>query len=78
MLEPVPFRNPIVEQQKATSKLMVLQDWVRWFVQLRDDVNGWHPPSMVDADAQPNTVYYSLTGSKLSYKDPGGTVHALY
>ena len=36
------------------------------------------PTSSADVDAPNNSIYYSITGSKLSYKDSGGTVHALY
>lgn len=42
-------------------------------------VNGaWQPPSMTDAAAPNNTVYYSTTAAKLVYKDSGGTVNPLY
>lgn len=34
--------------------------------------------SMADSAAPNDSTYYSTTGSKLSYKDSGGTVHALY
>ena len=50
-----------------------------------DDLNtavntleGWHPPTFTDSGAPNNTVFYSSTSSKLSYKDAGGTVTALY
>lgn len=36
------------------------------------------PQQLEDSDAPNNLIYYSLTGSKLSYKDPAGVVHALY
>lgn len=36
------------------------------------------PLTMTDAEAENNTVYYSTTQSKLSYKDPSGSVHTLY
>lgn len=36
------------------------------------------PISSTDADAPNSSIYYSTTGSKLSFKDSGGTVHALY
>lgn len=78
MLEPVPFRSPHSMATGRIGPLSFVDTWVRWFIQLRDEVNGWHPQSMADADAQPNTVYYSTDGSKLSYKDSGGSVHALY
>ena len=39
---------------------------------------AFSPPSLADADAANNTIYYSTTASKLVYKDPGGTVNELY
>ena len=36
------------------------------------------PPSMADASAKNNSIYYSTTASKLVYKDSGGTVNNLY
>lgn len=41
--------------------------------------NGAYTPfSQTDAAASNNTLYYSTTTSKLSYKDPSGTSHVLY
>jgi len=43
------------------------------------DKTGYlYPISSADADAPNNTIYFSSTGSKLSYKDVAGVVHALY
>jgi hypothetical protein len=36
------------------------------------------PASYSNAAAPNNTIFYSTTDGKLSYKDPGGTVHGLY
>ena len=36
------------------------------------------PPQIADASAANNTLYFSTDVSKLSYKDPGGTVNRLY
>lgn len=36
------------------------------------------PASYTNAAAPNNCIFYSTTDSKLSYKDPGGTVHSLY
>ena len=36
------------------------------------------PVSYTNSAAPNNTIFYSTTDSKLSYKDPGGTVHGLY
>lgn len=41
-------------------------------------VTPWQPPTLADAAAPKNSVYFSSTGSKLSYKDASGTIHALY
>jgi len=37
-----------------------------------------YPVQMTSAAAPNNTIFYSTTLSKLAYKDPGGTVNALY
>jgi len=37
-----------------------------------------NPVSYTNAAAPNNTIFYSTTDSKLSYKDPGGAVHGLY
>jgi len=37
-----------------------------------------NPVSYTNSAAPSNTIFYSTTDSKLSYKDPGGTVHGLY
>jgi len=39
---------------------------------------GFRPPSLSDAAAANNTIYYSTTASKLVYKDGAGVVNALY
>jgi hypothetical protein len=36
------------------------------------------PVHMTDASAPNDSIYYSTTSSKLSYKDPGGSIHDLY
>lgn len=36
------------------------------------------PPTLADAAANNNSVYFSSDASKLVYKDSGGVVHALY
>lgn len=36
------------------------------------------PPSLADAAAESNTLYYSTTASKLVYKDGSGSVNALH
>jgi hypothetical protein len=37
-----------------------------------------HPPSLANADADNNSVYYSTTNGKLVYKNSSGTVNNLY
>lgn len=41
-------------------------------------LGAWKPPTIADASATNNSVYYSSTGSKLVYKDSGGVVNNLY
>jgi len=45
--------------------------------QIRTD-GSFKPPSLADAEAQNNSIYYSTTQSKLVYKDSGGIVNDLY
>ncbi len=71
MIQP-PIQSPIMRNGAMT------QEWVLFFTKLALVAQNWQPPSFLDANAPDNTVYYSTTGSKLSYKDSGGTVHALY
>lgn len=40
--------------------------------------SGYSPVTLTDAAAPNNTLYYSSTGAKLSYKDPFGGVNYLY
>lgn len=46
--------------------------------QFNDNITPWQPPALPDASAPKNSVYFSTTGGKLSYKDSSGSVHALY
>lgn len=45
-------------------------------------INGnglpWQPPSLADAKAPNNSVYFSADSNKLTYKDASGSPHALY
>ncbi len=54
------------------------REWLQFFTSLAKQAGSWQPESLADSSAANNTIYYSTTGSKLSYKDSGGTVHALY
>jgi len=43
------------------------------------DTSGYaHPITAADLGSPSNSIYYSSTTSKLTYKDPGGTAHVLY
>lgn len=72
------LKPPAPQAQAVTQGGTFSTVWTLFFTQLTKAVNGWQPPSFADADAPANTVYYSTTGSKLTYKAPGGTTHALY
>lgn len=39
---------------------------------------AYTPFSQSDASASSNSLYYSTTTSKLTYKDPSGVTHTLY
>lgn len=41
-------------------------------------LDGMIPPTRTNAGAANGAIFYSSDGSKLAYKDPGGTVHYLY
>ena len=43
-----------------------------------DNSGALKPPTIADADAPNNSIYYSSTASKLVYKDSGGSVNNLY
>lgn len=46
--------------------------------QFNDNITPWQPPSLADADAPKNSVYFSATNGKLSYKGIDSVTHALY
>lgn len=56
---------------KAGFKMFV--DWMRSLA----TADG-KPRHLSDAEAQPDTVYYSLTANKLVYKDSSNIIHNLY
>ena len=43
-----------------------------------DVTAAWDPPSMDDASAANDRIYYSTTAGKIVYKDSGGVVNAFY
>lgn len=63
---------------------LITQVWAQWFSFISSRLGyinndgSYSPPSIDDADAANNSIYYSTTQSKLVYKDGGGTVNALY
>lgn len=77
--------NPPIQQQPVDQSGFFNRVWVMWFnsiknvfdARIRDD-GSFIPPSLADADAVNNSIYYSTTQSKLVYKDAGGTVNDLY
>lgn len=54
------------------------QEQYPWFAKLFNPDGSIKLVSLSDAAAQNNSLYYSTTGSKASYKDSSGVVHALY
>jgi hypothetical protein len=57
----------------------------QWWNAFKSWVGTWSNPdasiktvSMLDGIAPNNSIYFSLTSSKLVYKDSSGTVHELY
>lgn len=62
--------------------LKMLVDWFNDFntymTGLFNTDNSWKPPWLTDSAAPNDSVYYSTTTSKLTYKDSGGTTHALW
>lgn len=69
----VPLLSPLLDERG-----MITKEWAQFFMLLAKDVAGWQPPSLADADAANNTVYYSTTASKLVYKNSAGVVNNLY
>lgn len=43
-----------------------------------NNITPWQLPSLSDAMAPKGSMYYSTTANKAVFKDPSGTVHALY
>ena len=43
-----------------------------------NNTTAYQPPSLADADAPKNSIYFSTTASKLVYKAADSSVHALY
>lgn len=78
-------RNLPPAQQPVTYQSGILQNiWVKWFDLIARAVTliridgSLEMPSIADADAVNNSLYFSTTQSKLVYKDAGGVVNALY
>ena len=60
-----------------TADLFQNQDSSENVLSLFDIKGAWHPPHLADAAAQNDSVYFSTTSNKLSYKDNAGVVDAL-
>jgi hypothetical protein len=71
---------PITSRLAAsqTANAFAIEDSTSTFISGFDKNGAWVPPSLADSSAANNSMYYSTTGSKLSYKDSGGSVHPLY
>lgn len=76
------FQKPPI--QESLNQPTLPQTWVQWFnavsryLGIINADGSVSPPSIADADAANNTIYYSTTQSKLVFKDSGGTVNDLY
>lgn len=58
-------------------------DLITFSVQLPPNIvysnlTAYQPPSISDANAPKGSIYFSITASKLVYKDSAGAVHNLY
>ncbi len=74
---PAPIQNAVVDKQTGKAT----QFWVRWFTTLATAIGqdkAFYPPTISDANSNPNSIYFSSTSNKLVYKDSSGVVHALY
>jgi hypothetical protein len=54
------------------------QDWFQYVTSWLHPSNAYKPPHLTDAAAENDSVYYSVTASKMVYKDSAGAVHNLY
>lgn len=79
------IKNAPIQDLTLTRSGRFVQTWILWFQSIQKAFNGLQndnggivPVAMFDIDAQNNTIYYSLDGLKLSFKDSLGAVHALY
>jgi len=61
-----------------TANLTEWQDSTASVLSSIDKNGAFKPPSLADASAQNNSIYYSTDASKLVYKDSSGTVNNLY
>ena len=79
----MPLRTPPTQQNINTGG-RVSRAWHLWFDSMfrllgnvRDD-KSIQPIRLEDANAQKDSIYYSITQSKLVYKDDLGVVNVLY
>jgi hypothetical protein len=80
----MPFNEPPIQNQVLLTNGIAQNVWVKWFgiiskaaTLIRND-GSLEMPSIADADAVNNSIYFSTTQSKLVYKDSGGVVNDLY
>lgn len=80
----MPFNQPPVQNEITFESGIAQNVWVKWFGLVSDAVRliridgSLEMPSIADAKAVNNSLYFSTTQSKLVYKDAGGTVNDLY
>lgn len=75
-----PTQSPVTDRQTG----LAVQTWWLWFQMVGARIGNinqdfsYSPPTIADADALPNSIYFSSTANKLVYKTAGGVVNALY
>lgn len=78
----MPLWNNAIREILTKLGLKPLVDWFNSFDNYMSGLfntdNSLKPPWMADTSAPNDSMYYSTTTSKLTYKDSSGTVHALY
>jgi phosphoribosyl-AMP cyclohydrolase len=70
------MKKPPIKAPVTNEKGMVTSVWEPFFILLAQD--NMKPESTTNTLAKKNTIFYSTTDSKLSFKDSSGTVHNLY
>ena len=72
----------MVKPEHNPSDRFEVKKWREVISKILDNLlhpnGGIKVESLSDADAKPNSIYFSTTSNKLSYKNASGTVTALY